>query len=69
MGKMGEGKGADLFLEFVELVFFLLAVVVDFLLGFGAGVFDAFGAVWVVEISRFGGNRARFLVKRESVWA
>lgn len=53
MGKMGEGKGADLFLEFVELVFFLLAVVVDFLLGFGAGVFDAFGAVWVVWISRW----------------
>lgn len=40
-------EDADLFLEFVEFVLFLLAVVVDFLLGFGAGVFDAFGAVWV----------------------
>lgn len=42
-------KGADregyLRFKLLELLLLLLAVVFDFVLGFGAGIFDAFGAV------------------------
>lgn len=40
-------------MEFLELLLLLLAVVFDFFLGFGAGVFYPLGAVW-----RGGGVRA-----------
>lgn len=47
MGKKTGEEGAvnHLLLEFLKLFLFLLSVVFDFLLGFGAGVFYAFGAV------------------------
>ena len=44
-GEEREREGVYFGLKFLKLVVFLFAVVVDFFLGFGAGVFDAFGAV------------------------
>lgn len=47
MGGAGRGaRGVYLFFEFFELIILFLAIIFYFLLGFGFGVFDAFGAVW-----------------------
>lgn len=53
-GKIGTGKGRGkryLLLKSSKLLFFLLAVLFDFLLGFVAGVFDAFCAVCLEGVS------------------
>ncbi len=49
-GKRGDRRRGDryLLLEFFKLAVFLGAIVFDFFLSFGAGVFDAFGTVCVV---------------------